>query len=71
MSQNDIDWVVESYVDYIIIGTVLSWAAAVFVDALTWDFLKKIFIVIKIGKLKFSISAFFIAVFLVKLLLFH
>ena len=54
----------------IFIGILLSGMAGLLVEAFTGDILKGILIPIEIKGIKFSISAFFIVTFIVKILLF-
>ncbi len=60
-----VDWLVS-----IFIGVLLSAVSGAIVEAFKGDFLKMIFIPIKIGDFKFSISVFVIATFMVRILLF-
>jgi len=68
------DWVTNALVQWLvsaIVGSVLSLAAASIVEAFTSNWLKRISWTVKIAGFKFSITAFAIAVFIVKLTLFH
>ncbi len=55
----------------IIVGILLSGLVGELVEAVTGDWLKNLFLVVPIGKFKFSISLFTIAVVLLKAFLFH
>ena len=63
------DRVINSIVEWgcsIIIGIILGTLAGYLVEAFTDDWLKGIFLVVEIGKIKFSISLFTIATILIK-----
>jgi len=60
-----IQWLISAF-----IGSVFSLVAGAIVEAFTGAFLKKITLTISIGSLKFSITAFAIATFIVKVWLF-
>ncbi len=55
----------------ILIGIITSAIAGKIIESFTGNILKKIFIPITIGPIKFSISMFFIITILVKILLFN
>jgi hypothetical protein len=61
-----IQWLVSA-----VVGSVFSLVAASIVEAFTSNLLKSISWTIEIGGVKFSVTAFAIAVFVVKLALFH
>lgn len=63
------NWIVQWLISAII-GSVFSLVAGVIVEAFTGDFLKTIAINIEIGGFKFSVTAFAVATFIVKVWLF-
>lgn len=69
LSKELIDQLIELIIS-IFVGLVLSIFAGYIIESLTGDILKKISLNIKILGIKFSISAFFIATLVTKILLF-
>jgi len=63
------NWIVQLLVSAII-GSIFSLVAGAVVEAFTGDLLKTIALTISIGSLKFSVTAFAIATFIVKIWLF-
>jgi hypothetical protein len=63
------NWIIQWLISALI-GSVFSLVAGAIVEAFTGDFLKKITLTISIGSLRFSITAFALATFIVKVWLF-
>lgn len=64
------NWIVEWLISAIV-GSVFSLVAGVLVEAFTGDFLKGYAFNISIGSLKFSVTAFAVATFIVKIAVFR
>ncbi len=66
-----IDWIIDVFVKYVLIGAITSFAAGTIVERATGDALKKISLTIGINGFGFSISMFALTVIILKFIIFR
>jgi len=70
LSGEKINIIVDLFTNYILIGAITSLVVGNLVEALTGDYLKDILLNIEICGIKFSVSAFFVTVIILKFFIF-
>lgn len=70
-SQSVISFVEDIFVKYVIISAITSAVAGSLVESLTGNSLKSIFLNVEVKGIKFSLSFFVIAVFILKIFIFR
>jgi hypothetical protein len=70
ISPETMSFIVDMFTRYVIIGAITSLVVGNLVEAFTGDYLKGVLINIEIKGINFSVSAFFVTVFILKMLMF-